>query len=51
MYVCGNDDLEERGSIGEGHFGVVAKMYHIKTKHTMAVKVRKKGSEIIGTPV
>jgi mitogen-activated protein kinase kinase 4 len=38
VYVCDNKDLEERGSIGEGHFGVVAKMYHVKSNQTLAVK-------------
>ena len=39
MYTCGNDDLQDTGSIGEGHFGVVSKMYHASAQHIMAVKV------------
>ena len=39
MYTCGNDDLQDTGSIGEGHFGVVSRMYHASAQHIMAVKV------------
>ena len=39
IYEFSSNDLIDRGSIGEGNFGIVSKMEHQQSETMMAVKV------------